>query len=147
MDSTSHSARHIIRAHFVLGTIIITTLWGCYLKEFSKDKWLHVSTSISLPYRLCFIPIKLITIPSFIQTLVSLLCQLMSHWGSSRWCWHWGSVCEYSEHNPRPQGVHLQHVGSSGLGACAARLERLVHPSRIWATPTWETHYRLWRLP
>ena len=72
MDSTSHSARHIIRAHFVLGTIIIITLWGCYLKKFPKDKWSHVSTFISLPYRSCFVPIKLITIPSFTQTLVSL---------------------------------------------------------------------------
>ena len=38
MESTSHSARHIIRAHFVLGAIIIITLWGCYLKELPKDK-------------------------------------------------------------------------------------------------------------
>ena len=72
MGSTSHSARHIICAHFVLSTIIIITLWGCYLKKFPKDKWSHVSTFISLPCRSCFVPIKLIMIPSFTQTLVSL---------------------------------------------------------------------------
>ena len=35
MDSTSHSARHIIHAHFVLGTIIIITLMGLLSKEIS----------------------------------------------------------------------------------------------------------------